>query len=92
MGHMEWDHNGRAKWRQRSTVPCPGPPGHGGCIGRYEDDYGSTKWCPTCTYGDGQQVVITWTPCPQFDAPRPPKGWTPERSAEEQIDAIYGGV
>lgn len=91
-GSMEWDHYGRAIWRETSERPCPGPVwSKTGCTGRWYDEYDSAHDCPICVYGNGRQVVIKYTRCPQFDAPQPPKGWTPAKSAREIIDSIYGG-
>lgn len=94
-GYITWDHNGHALYRLTSTVPCDGPAWSKKCLGRSEDDYGSTQWCPACTYGDGKRVVVTLTRFPQFDAPQPPEGWTPEQDAEvavSDLDTLYLGA
>lgn len=89
-GRLEWDHGGRAIWRHTREFPCPGPYWSKDCLGRYEDDYGSTKWCPTCTYGNGKVMVVRFIRVPRYDAPKPPKSW--KGPGAKTINSTYKGV
>jgi hypothetical protein len=75
---LTWDSHGRCSYSVLKEAACEGVPGYsGGCSGRYTDDYGSSAWCSNC---DGSGVVRFWKRIrvPEFDAPKPPKGWVPD--------------
>jgi hypothetical protein len=85
-GRIEWDSQGRAKWRHHREYPCPGPPGFRECEGTYTDDYGSLASCRECQ-GRGAVAVIRYIRLPQYDVTkRPRKNWKPTKKL---LDEAY---
>lgn len=75
---LEWNSSGHCKYRVMKTRKCEGQPGYsGGCQGSYTDDYGSRQSCSRCL-GTGKITYWVFIPVPQFDAPKPSIGWTPD--------------
>lgn len=89
-GNIEWRSNGQAVWRTLENYACTGTPGYsGGCEGTYTDDYGSWASCGQCG-GNGKINYWAYRRLPQWDAPSPPKGWSPEPE-ETILDRLYNG-
>ncbi len=87
-GSLSWNPKGQAVWRNTREFPCVGPAwSKSGCTGRWRDEYGSSHYCPVCTYGNGKMSVIRFIRVPQYDVTnRPRKGW---KLSKRVIDKAY---
>jgi len=76
---LEWTRDGLCKYRVYKSAPCPGVPGYEPrkCDGHWTDEYGSSHSCRECG-GSGTVRWWEYIRVPEFDAPKPKKGWTPK--------------
>ena len=63
---LHWDSTGRCWYPDGRFESCTGPRGQG-CEGRWEDEFGSARWCASCM-GSGKEHKRTYVRVPEFDS------------------------